>query len=71
MHLREFFFQPVRFTISAILVLLFGLVMTSVVLSNAGLPNPISKVGEAAGSKLLDSIFGQSAGTPGVSATSR
>jgi len=54
MHLRELFTQPVNLIVSVLFVLMFGLVMTSVVLDNSGYPNPITSFGGMIALMYLD-----------------
>jgi hypothetical protein len=58
MHLRELFHQPVNLIISIIFVASFGLVTTSLMLKSAGLPDPMTSVGEKLGLMVLDHFFG-------------
>jgi hypothetical protein len=57
--LRNFFDQPVNFFLSSVLILLFGLTMTSVVLDNDGLPNPLEKLGEGIALVILFGFYGE------------
>jgi hypothetical protein len=56
MHLRDLFFEPVNFLVCAAFVLLIGLVLTSLVLDNSGLPNPMAYMGGQFGLFLLDHL---------------
>ena len=58
MHPRELLHQPVNLIISIFFVLSFGLVTTSIILKNAGLPDPMTSVGESIGLMILDHMFG-------------
>ena len=57
MHLRELFFEPVNFIVSFLFILSVGFVFTSVILDNAGLPNPIAYFGGQIGLMLLDKML--------------
>jgi len=59
MHLRELLYEPVNFLVCCIFVLLIGLVMTSVVLDDSGLPNPLNYIGQQLGQVLLDHMLGE------------
>jgi hypothetical protein len=58
MHLRELLHQPVNLIISILFVLSFGLVVTSLILNSAGLPDPLTNLGESIGLIILDRLFG-------------
>lgn len=58
MHVSEFLHQPINVIISCFFVLLFGLVVTSLMLNAAGLPDPMTSFGESIGLVILDHIFG-------------
>jgi hypothetical protein len=58
MHPREILQQPVNLIISIFFVLSFGLVTTSLVLNDAGLPDPMTGFGEKIGLMILDHMFG-------------
>ncbi len=53
MHPRDFLTQPVNFVLSAILITLFGLVMASAILQEAGLPDPVTGFGEVIARMIL------------------
>ena len=57
MHFRELFNQPINLIVSVSFVLLIGLVVTSVVLENSGLPNPIAYFGGVMALALLDYVL--------------
>ncbi len=54
---RNFFDQPVNFVMSSLLVLSFGLFITSHILNSAGMDDPVTAFGEFVGGKVLDSMF--------------
>ena len=58
MHFRELLHQPVNLIISILFVFSFGLVTTSLILNSAGLPDPMTSIGESIGLIVLDKMFG-------------
>ncbi len=61
---RNFFDQPVNFALSALLIFLFGLTVTSMVLDNNGLPNPLQALGQGLALLVLVTIYGKAAFGP-------
>jgi len=59
--LRNFFDQPVNFVLSTSLIFLFGITMTSVVLDNQGLPNPLTALGGGIALLVLALFYGKAA----------
>ena len=59
--LNNFFGQPVNFILSSTLILLFGIAMTSVVLDNQGLPNPLTALGGGIALLVLAMFYGKAA----------
>jgi hypothetical protein len=69
---KNFFDQPVNFFISSTFILLFGITITSVVLDNSGLPNPLTALGGSIALIALYAIYGKAVfGTALVAATSK
>lgn len=64
---RNFFDQRVNFTVSSIFLFLFGVVITSVVLDNLGLPNPLQEFGGVVALAVLFTIYGKAAFGPIIS----
>jgi len=59
--LGNFFGQPVNFILSVTLIFLFGITVTSVVLDNQGLPNPLTELGGRLALFILAAIYGKAA----------
>jgi hypothetical protein len=62
--IRNFFDQPVNFFLSSSLIFLMGVTMTSLVLDNQGMPNPLTAVGGGIATLLLASFYGKAALAP-------
>jgi hypothetical protein len=54
MHLRELLYEPINFFVCTVFILLIGFVLTSVILDNSGLPNPIAYMGSQLGVWILE-----------------
>jgi hypothetical protein len=59
--IKNFFDQPVNFFISSTFILLFGVIITSVVLDNANLPNPLTALGGSIALIMLYGMYGKAA----------
>ena len=61
--LNNFFGQPVNFMLSSTLIFLFGITVTSVVLTDQGMPNPLNALGGGIAMTVLIAFYGPDAMT--------